>query len=73
MALAPLPFDPTTSPDPVPSPCVGVCRIAPASGVCEGCWRTLDEIAAWGSLPDAARRAIWLQLPARRNPQAAQA
>lgn len=51
---------------PVPSPCTSVCRMGAATGWCEGCWRTLDEIVAWGRLDDAAKRAIWLQLAARR-------
>ena len=33
--------------EPVPSPCISVCRMDAASGLCEGCLRTLDEIAAW--------------------------
>lgn len=45
--------------DGVPSPCLSVCRMDPASGLCEGCLRTLDEIAAWGALPDEERRAVW--------------
>jgi hypothetical protein len=51
----------------VPSPCTEVCRIDPQSGWCEGCLRTLDEIAAWGSIDDAARREIWKRLPLRRQ------
>ena len=51
----------------VPSPCTDVCRIDPASGWCEGCLRTIDEIAAWGSLDDAAKRAVWKRLPVRRQ------
>jgi Predicted Fe-S protein len=51
---------------PVPSPCTGVCRIDGASGLCIGCLRTLDEIAAWGMLGDDARRAILCVLDARR-------
>jgi predicted Fe-S protein YdhL (DUF1289 family) len=43
----------------VPSPCIGVCRIDAASGLCAGCLRTLDEIAAWSTLDDASRRAVW--------------
>ncbi len=50
----------------VASPCVGVCAIEPQSGWCEGCLRTIDEIAAWGALDDRARREIWKRLPARR-------
>ena len=50
----------------VPSPCTSVCAIDPASGWCAGCLRTLDEIAAWGSLDDAAKRKVWQRLAARR-------
>lgn len=52
---------------PVPSPCCQVCRLEPASGGCAGCLRTLDEIAAWPRLDDAAKRAVWAALPARRE------
>jgi len=55
---------------PVPSPCTNVCRIAPATGLCEGCLRTIAEIAGWRSADDAARRAVWRQIRARaRNLQ----
>jgi len=49
----------------VPSPCVAVCEMDPATGWCKGCQRTLDEIADWALLDAEARRAIWAQLPAR--------
>jgi predicted Fe-S protein YdhL (DUF1289 family) len=52
---------------PVPSPCVSVCRINAHSGLCDGCWRTIDEIAHWSTLDDECKRAIWRQLPARRG------
>ena len=51
---------------PVASPCISVCRIDAASGLCVGCLRTLDEIAAWGVLDDAARRAVWGAIAKRR-------
>ncbi|MCW5635661.1 MAG: DUF1289 domain-containing protein [Rubrivivax sp.] len=51
---------------PVPSPCVNVCRMDEASGLCEGCLRTIDEIAAWGQLDDEAKRAVWVRLEQRR-------
>ena len=51
----------------VPSPCVNVCRMDERSGWCVGCWRTLDEIAAWSRLGNDERRALWQQLPARRQ------
>lgn len=55
-----------TPPALVPSPCVNICRIDRATGWCEGCRRTLAEIAAWGSITDAGRQAILDRLPARR-------
>lgn len=50
----------------IASPCTSVCTIDPATGWCAGCMRTIDEIAAWGSLDDRARRAVWKLLPERR-------
>jgi predicted Fe-S protein YdhL (DUF1289 family) len=57
----------------VPSPCINVCRIDPATGWCEGCARTLDEIATWSARDDQAKRAIWAQLPARQAERARRA
>ena len=50
----------------VPSPCVDVCKIDPATGWCLGCARTIEEIAAWASLDNGGKRRIWKLLPARR-------
>jgi predicted Fe-S protein YdhL (DUF1289 family) len=49
------------------SPCIKVCSIEPATGLCAGCARTLAEIAAWGGLSEAERVRIMLRLPARRG------
>ncbi len=57
----------------VPSPCIDVCRMDPATGWCLGCRRTIDEIAAWSRLSDAERRAVWRQLDARRPAASASA
>ena len=43
------------------------------SGWCEGCYRTLDEIAAWASMNDRDKRAVWKLLPARRAQAASEA
>ena len=56
-----------TDPMPVPSPCTDVCRVPAGSGLCEGCFRTLDEIAAWASLSDAGKRVVWQRLQQRRS------
>ncbi len=51
----------------VPSPCIQVCRIDPASGLCSGCLRTLDEIARWSALPDADKLRVWRLIRQRRT------
>ena len=53
-------------PDPVPSPCTQVCRIDERTGWCEGCARSLNEIAAWSAMSDDDKRAVWNALAARR-------
>ena len=53
---------------PVPSPCISVCRMDAVSGWCEGCFRTLDEIAEWGMSSDAQKRAVWKLLLERAGP-----
>ncbi|MFN7399085.1 MAG: DUF1289 domain-containing protein [Sandaracinobacter sp.] len=40
----------------VPSPCRNICVVK--KGICTGCGRTLDEIAAWPTALDSERRAI---------------
>ena len=60
---------PSASPPPpaaVPSPCVSLCQMHAATGWCRGCLRTLGEIAGWGQLDDAGKRAVLQHLPARR-------
>ena len=62
--LTPPAAPPATAP--VASPCTNVCRIDAASGWCEGCLRTLDEIAVWSALDEAARRGVCAELVLRR-------
>jgi len=38
-----------------------------ATGLCRGCYRTLDEIARWGTMSDAERSVVVAELPARRS------
>jgi predicted Fe-S protein YdhL (DUF1289 family) len=51
----------------VASPCTSVCRMSPDTGLCEGCLRTLDEIATWSRMENHEKRAVWLQLAQRRE------
>ena len=50
----------------LPSPCIDVCRMDPASGLCDGCLRTLDEIAAWSIASDEQQRQILAAIAQRR-------
>ncbi len=52
----------------IQSPCVKICIMDAASGLCTGCGRTLDEIARWGGMSDAERAAIMLELKNRITP-----
>jgi predicted Fe-S protein YdhL (DUF1289 family) len=55
----------------VPSPCINICRMNPATGWCEGCLRTIDEIAGWSRASEPERRRILAELAARRARSAA--
>lgn len=54
------------APRPILTPCIKVCFVDDASGLCLGCFRTLEEIAAWASYPEAERERLMASLPARR-------
>ncbi len=66
----------------VASPCINICRMHAATGWCEGCLRTIDEITTWSRLDDAARRrvleglsprrVVWRALKAQATPPAAE-
>ena len=43
------------------SPCINVCRMDEQSGLCAGCFRTIDEISVWSRIDDAGR--VLLGLP----------
>ncbi|MBU6503322.1 MAG: DUF1289 domain-containing protein [Burkholderiales bacterium] len=49
----------------MPSPCVSVCRMSEDNRWCEGCFRTLDEIAQWSRMSDAEKRAVWVLIEQR--------
>ena len=51
----------------VPSPCVSICELNERDGSCKGCYRTLQEIAAWGQLSDAGKLLVWQQIEARQS------
>lgn len=52
---------------PISSPCVKLCVIDEPTGLCEGCGRTLEEIAAWGGWSEDKRLAVMATLPDRMD------
>lgn len=52
---------------PIKSPCVKVCFVDPACGVCVGCFRTMEELGRWTRYSDAEREAIMDALPGRET------
>ena len=66
-ADGPSPARPRAAADEVPSPCIDVCRMNARTGLCEGCLRTIDEIAAWGALDAAGKRAVLARIAERRE------
>ena len=49
------------------APCDGTGAIDRATGLCRGCFRTLDEIADWGGASDGEKRAILRAIEQRRR------
>jgi uncharacterized protein len=62
-----LDFDPATDQGQVPSPCINVCRMNEQTGLCEGCFRTIDEIVAWSSASEEMKRAVWVEIKRRQQ------
>ena len=54
-------------PPPIKTPCIKVCVVDGESGLCLGCYRKLNEVAAWSRLTDAERDAILAELPDRKS------
>ena len=49
------------------SPCLGICLMDPATRMCRGCLRTVEEIRAWYEASAAEKRAILSRLELRRR------
>jgi predicted Fe-S protein YdhL (DUF1289 family) len=48
------------------SPCVNVCQMNPFTGLCRGCFRTLDEIAGWLDFSVSERLEVLERIDQRR-------
>lgn len=53
----------------ITSPCINICQMDASSGLCQGCFRTLDEITAWSCIDDPARTRILADVARRRLEQ----
>lgn len=55
---------------PIPTPCIGICQLGP-DGLCDGCFRTGDEIGAWSRMSDEQRLRLMDEvLPERESRRA---
>jgi len=52
------------------SPCISVCRMSEKTGLCEGCFRTLEEITGWGHRAPEAKKDVWRLIAQRVNARA---
>jgi predicted Fe-S protein YdhL (DUF1289 family) len=50
----------------IESPCINICEIDRTTRLCAGCYRSIDEIAAWADASDAKKRLILAALEQRR-------
>lgn len=50
----------------ITSPCVSVCKMDEASGLCQGCYRNLAEIATWGNASERKKILILAAVAERR-------
>lgn len=52
------------------SPCINVCLMDETSGLCAGCYRTLEEITLWSRTDDQHRADILAAVAVRRREHA---
>jgi predicted Fe-S protein YdhL (DUF1289 family) len=51
---------------PLPSPCTKDCKLDPATGLCRGCQRTIEEIVRWGGAAETEQARILAAVAKRR-------
>lgn len=54
----------------VKSPCIGVCAIDDLSGLCAGCYRTIDEIQGWWDMGQDQQRNLLIEIEERQIQEA---
>ena len=51
----------------VQSPCIGICGIDEASGYCQGCYRTIEEIKGWWNMSQQEQTQLVAELEQRQS------
>lgn len=49
----------------VESPCINICVVHPATRLCTGCARSIDEISRWSKMTPEERAEVMAELPKR--------
>jgi len=60
-------YDPDRDSGKAPSPCINVCRMDPKTGLCEGCFRSIEEIAQWSTATEEMKRRVWKEIRKRQE------
>lgn len=60
-------YDPATDTGKAPSPCISICKMNPQTGLCEGCFRTIEEIAQWSTATEEMKRRVWMEIKRRQH------
>ncbi len=50
----------------IDSPCIKVCSLDRHTGFCQGCFRTLEEIASWSQMDDRERQIVYHKISKRK-------
>jgi predicted Fe-S protein YdhL (DUF1289 family) len=60
-------FDPAAADprEPVPSPCVGICKMDERHAWCAGCFRTVEELTVWSTASNVTKLHVWQQIKER--------
>ena len=53
----------------IQSPCIGVCSVDDSTGMCLGCYRTIDEIKGWWDMNPKDQKNLLIALEERQTKQ----
>jgi predicted Fe-S protein YdhL (DUF1289 family) len=53
----------------IQSPCIGVCTVDDSTGMCLGCYRTVDEIKGWWDMNPKDQKNLLIALEKRQAEQ----